>query len=1337
MSGISRKGSLESNQPDVRMKPVIRRSLRWLLLVSALAFVAVLLGILPFRAGFLKGPIQEAVLDAAGLALSIEGPVKVRLGPVPGVTSSGVSLGAPAASPLLEVDSLDARISLLSLLRGRVHVREFSSDGVRVDYCAPLPDFPENPEEDSAPPSIVVDGIELTGIAIRCGPAAQDDPLAIDIGLLRASAPLDASAQMSAQGNIASLGFELSATGGELDELLGGKTPFPVSARLELVDALLELTGRLQIPSGEPIADAQFETGVRDIQSLTGAFGIELPDLGELNAQGRLLIDRDNIELSQFAGNLGKSDFAIDASVNFAEERVHVNLAAASDQLDVEPLLVDEPEAQGPGSVTADTDIDLGTALDVLDTFDADIDVTVREVFGLPLEVTSIELEAGIVDGRADLQSLGAELMGGSWSVVGELNGQAECPELKLLAKGDNLDFATLNPMLALEQPIGGGANAVSLDTSSCGNSLFAHRDSFRAEASVTGIQASLDSETLPLIVNKSTFSVAPGERGQVRLIGTLMNERLEATLAVGSLEALLGTDTWPLDLDVRGGGSRLIVDGRARVVPEQPLVDVRVRFNAPTIGTLHAWTGGAADAGLPLSAETRLHLDESEIVADNVTISLGKSDVSGRAAWNYAQDPDLLTVTVRSKSVDIAEIVTVLPPEPELTNSAPAQKADDDPPREAVLPPFDLDLEIGAIHADRLDIQDLNIRARLRKGLIDEARVSLIVEDEVHLDGRLDLDARQLPARGQLEFSAENLDIGRVLRRMEVVDDLHLRADALELLVTMQGATPRQFVLNTLLQADLLGFDWKIPKSNSGDEIAAEEAFEVNLEQVQLTTAPDQPTQWTSHGRVDALDVELFMRAPSLNDIFSDIAELPITLVAATGNDVGMIDARFDRTTEDRIVARVMISGQVVANGNRTLAQLTSPLEDYQVQSNVILGENRLQLADVQMRRGTSTAEGRFDINASGPRTRFDVLLHAPYLQTDDLLYWSRDFRGATASGGEMVENDADPGIENSDTIDEAAEKRGVLFLFNDFLAEFRENNDLGVSITVEELRAGSDLLGGGEIQLHVDETEFRLSPVTFSLPGGGVDAEYRARIRDGRLDARLSVHADALSYGGLLRLADHTSEAQGLLYLDADIGANVDFPPDGIPLNLLFENAQGDIDFAAWPQNFEAGVLDLWSANLVLAILPTPEVGEVSRLNCLVTRFDIEDGLMKSRTTLLDTTDTVIRGRGTIDLKNEQLDLRVWPQAKREKFFSVSTPVSMTGPFDDFQIGVETAGFIGTAIKWYTALIYVPFKWLTGERFEADGTSTCFDAMDWELTPELRDYFLQRDFGAPPAID
>jgi hypothetical protein len=96
-------------------------------------------------------------------------------------------------------------------------------------------------------------------------------------------------------------------------------------------------------------------------------------------------------------------------------------------------------------------------------------------------------------------------------------------------------------------------------------------------------------------------------------------------------------------------------------------------------------------------------------------------------------------------------------------------------------------------------------------------------------------------------------------------------------------------------------------------------------------------------------------------------------------------------------------------------------------------------------------------------------------------------------------------------------------------------------------------------------------------------------------------------------------------------------------------------------------------------------------------------------------------VRGRGSIDIPNQQLDLLAAPQAKRERFFSVSTPVRVTGPWSDFQVGVQPGGFIGTMFRWYMALIYVPYKWLTGESFPADGLETCFNELGLEVPPEL----------------
>jgi len=48
---------------------------------------------------------------------------------------------------------------------------------------------------------------------------------------------------------------------------------------------------------------------------------------------------------------------------------------------------------------------------------------------------------------------------------------------------------------------------------------------------------------------------------------------------------------------------------------------------------------------------------------------------------------------------------------------------------------------------------------------------------------------------------------------------------------------------------------------------------------------------------------------------------------------------------------------------------------------------------------------------------------------------------------------------------------------------------------------------------------------------------------------------------------------------------------------------------------------------------------------------------------------------------------------------------------------VGIARGGFVTTMLRWYYGLIYVPWKWLTGERFPADGMATCFNAMDWDL--------------------
>jgi hypothetical protein len=151
-------------------------------------------------------------------------------------------------------------------------------------------------------------------------------------------------------------------------------------------------------------------------------------------------------------------------------------------------------------------------------------------------------------------------------------------------------------------------------------------------------------------------------------------------------------------------------------------------------------------------------------------------------------------------------------------------------------------------------------------------------------------------------------------------------------------------------------------------------------------------------------------------------------------------------------------------------------------------------------------------------------------------------------------------------------------------------------------------------------------------------------------------------------------------------------------------------------FPKDVEADFLDLWASNLVLALLPIDDGGR-KKMNCMVSRVTVEEGVLKSKNSFLDSTDIIVRVRGEIDLDAQQLDLLAVPQAKTERFLSVSTPIEVKGPYDSFTVAAAPGGFLMTMVRWYYGLIYVPWKWVTGERFPADGIETCYKAMDWKL--------------------
>jgi hypothetical protein len=139
------------------------------------------------------------------------------------------------------------------------------------------------------------------------------------------------------------------------------------------------------------------------------------------------------------------------------------------------------------------------------------------------------------------------------------------------------------------------------------------------------------------------------------------------------------------------------------------------------------------------------------------------------------------------------------------------------------------------------------------------------------------------------------------------------------------------------------------------------------------------------------------------------------------------------------------------------------------------------------------------------------------------------------------------------------------------------------------------------------------------------------------------------------------------------------------------------------------KAEMVDLWAVNLFVALLPTIDPKNQSKVNCAIGRFTLTDGKLNQRQLVIDTTKVRVTGNTDIDLAKETLHMRLQPQAKTAQFLSLATPIEVNGSFDKFSIGPNAGDVLETVVRFATSVVWVPIKRLFSEKVPEDGADVC----------------------------
>ncbi|MBW1982766.1 MAG: AsmA family protein [Deltaproteobacteria bacterium] len=200
--------------------------------------------------------------------------------------------------------------------------------------------------------------------------------------------------------------------------------------------------------------------------------------------------------------------------------------------------------------------------------------------------------------------------------------------------------------------------------------------------------------------------------------------------------------------------------------------------------------------------------------------------------------------------------------------------------------------------------------------------------------------------------------------------------------------------------------------------------------------------------------------------------------------------------------------------------------------------------------------------------------------------------------------------------------------------------------------------------LKLVLDNGHLTVKPVKAGIGGGSLVGQVDLRPVGKRANLATKLNIKNLDLGRMLKELGVSEAVSGELK-----EVQLDVKGAGRSVAELMAGLNGATTFIMKEGKINNKYLGLLGADLTTAAFrllnPAKDKGDYTAINCVVSRFDIRDGIADTTVLLFDTPQMTVVGAGEINLRNEHLNLALKPSAKKgATHFSVSLS-ELTKPF------------------------------------------------------------------------
>ena len=328
--------------------------------------------------------------------------------------------------------------------------------------------------------------------------------------------------------------------------------------------------------------------------------------------------------------------------------------------------------------------------------------------------------------------------------------------------------------------------------------------------------------------------------------------------------------------------------------------------------------------------------------------------------------------------------------------------------------------------------------------------------------------------------------------------------------------------------------------------------------------------------------------------------------------------------------------------------------------------GGKRIRFSNFTGRVGESDLEGNFEVNRVGQRPAVDADLTSHNVRMADL-------------GGFIG---APPGRENAPTEGpkqraEHAEQNAKPTLLPDTpidLSKIR-STDYKVHYKGEHIITSWAPLDHIEANLTIQDGDIKLQPLDFAVGSGTIHMLADLNGQANPIHAKTDIDFRHVDFQRL------TQSTNGMIKGLGVIGGRWVIDGTGNSLAQILAHSNGDLKLFMGSGDLSAIIVNAAGLDVGGAIASLLGLPQTAKINCMVSDFALQNGILDTRALVLDTDQGNVYAKGNIDLRDEGLALQITEESKHFTIGALHAPIDITGSFKDPHVKPEPAA-LGTRL-------------------------------------------------------